>query len=133
MEPTQNEGTPHTETTTGTTPTTTAVDGTGSEAHSPTLMGMLAYIGPLVLIPYFLAKDNSFVRFHVQQGLVLFVIEIILWVLDGFMFYSHFLWNILTLINFGLLILSVIGIVNVLQKKEKELPLVGNYAKNFKV
>lgn len=103
-----------------------------AEGHSPTLMGVLAYIGPLVLIPYFLAKDDAFVRFHVKQGLVLVVIELVLWVLGEMMFW-YFLAPVIMIVNLVLLVLSIIGIMNVLQKKEARLPLVGAYSDHFKV
>ncbi len=105
---------------------------TAVEAHSPTLMGMMAYVGPLVLIPFFLAKENPFVRFHIKQGLVLFTLELILWVLNELMLF-HFLWPVVMFINFVLLILSLIGIFNVLQKKEKRLPFVGGYSERFTI
>ncbi len=113
-------------------PTPEATSTQSVEGHSPTLMGVLAYIGPLVLIPFFLAKDDSFVRFHVKQGLVLVVIELILWALGEFMLWK-FLAPVIAIINLVLLILSIIGILNVLQKKESRLPLVGAYSDHFKV
>ena len=93
-----------------------------------TLMGVLAYIGPLIVVSYLMAKDNSFVKFHIKQALVLFIIEVATWFVGG-MFYP--LWMILNLVNLGILVLAIIGIVNVVQGKEKELPLVGSFAKNF--
>lgn len=105
---------------------------TEKTGESPTLMGILAYIGPLVLIPYFLAKDDSFVKFHVRQGLVLLVISAVTWVLDEIMRW-HFLQPVIALINLLVLILAIIGIVHVLRKEEKPLPLVGGYAGHFKV
>jgi uncharacterized membrane protein len=99
--------------------------------HSPTLMGVLAYLGPLVLIPYILAKDVPFVKFHIKQGLVLFVIEAILWILMEVMLF-WVLAPIVMVVNIGLLILSIIGIINVTQNKEAELPLLGKYASYFK-
>ncbi len=94
------------------------------------LMGILAYIGILVLIPLFVAKGNAFVQFHVRQGLVLFVIEIIVYVVGEMMWG---LYPILSLVNLAMLVLSIIGIINVVQKKEAELPLVGQLAKHIPV
>ena len=34
--------------------------------------------GPLLLIPFFLRKDSPFVRFHVNQGLLLLIAEILI-------------------------------------------------------
>ncbi|TSC70423.1 MAG: hypothetical protein CEO12_357 [Parcubacteria group bacterium Gr01-1014_46] len=92
------------------------------------VMGILSYLGPLVLIPYLTVKDNDFVKFHSRQGLVLFGIEVIVWLL-GSMMYS--MWMITNLLNLATLILTVIGIVNVVQGNKKELPVIGGLAKNF--
>lgn len=97
-----------------------------------TLMGILSYLGPLVFIPLITEKENAFVRFHVRQGLVLFVIEAALWVL-GSMLFIHFLWPLVSIINLACLILSIIGILNVINKKQVALPLVGQFADKFKV
>jgi len=94
------------------------------------VMGVLAYLGVLVIIPYLINKDSSFVKFHVKQGLVLFGIEVIVWVL-GYMVAPF--WILLRIVNLGVLVLSIIGIVNVVQGKEKVLPLVGKFAQNLHV
>lgn len=99
---------------------------TGSD--NSLLMGILAYIGILVLIPLFVAKGNTFVQFHVRQGLVLFVIEIIVYVVGEMMWG---LYPILSLVNLAMLVLSIIGIINVVQKKEAELPLLGQFSKHI--
>ena len=93
-----------------------------------TLMGVLAYLGPLVIVSYAMAKDDPFVKFHIKQGLVLLVIEIIAGLLASVMWQFFF---ILQLINLGTLILAIIGILNVTQGTEKELPVVGQFASKF--
>ena len=103
---------------------------TQEPVDNTTLMSILAYIGILVLIPYFTAKENPIVKFHVRQGLVLLVPEILLWIASE-MLWSSLLSPIFTLLNLGLLVLSVIGIINVLNKKQVPLPLIGQYAKHF--
>lgn len=95
-----------------------------------TLMAILAYVGLFIIIPYLVAKDDDFVKFHIKQGLVLVVIELIVW-FAGTMIWG--LYPLLMLVNVATLVLSVIGIINVLQDNEKELPLVGQFAKNFTV
>ena len=107
----------------------TSPQGSVSTPSNKTLMAVLAYIGILIVIPFFTSKDDSFVKFHLKQGAVLFVIEIIVWVLG-----MQFMWvlaPVLGLINLGLVVLAIIGIVNAVQGKEKELPLIGQFAKHF--
>lgn len=47
------------------------------------LMIALAYLGPLALIPYLTKKDDpdAEVRWHAKNGLALFILDIVLWVL----------------------------------------------------
>ena len=40
---------------------------------------------------------------------------------------------LLNLINLGAIVLAIIGIVNVIQRKETELPLVGSLAQKFSI
>ena len=93
-----------------------------------TVMAVLAYIGPLVIISYMVAKDEAFVKFHIKQVLVHLVGEVILWILGG-MFWQF--WFVLQLANLAILIFTVIGIVNAVNGKEKELPFIGAFAKFF--
>ncbi|MDD5318675.1 MAG: hypothetical protein PHF79_02555 [Candidatus Pacebacteria bacterium] len=101
---------------------------TGS-SHT-TVMGVLSYLGILVVIPLIVSRHDPFVKFHIKQGLVLLVIDIILWIVVQLFW---ILAPIVGLINLGIFVLVVLGIINVVQKKEKELPIVGSFAKHFKI
>jgi uncharacterized membrane protein len=92
------------------------------------LMGILAYLGILVLIPFFVSKDDQFVKFHVKQGLVLFILWIIVWFLHSMLWELYAVWN---LINIAVFIFVIFGIVHVVKGKQKELPFVGQFAKYF--
>ena len=99
--------------------------------HNPqhkTLMGVLAYLGILIIIPFLMAKDDPFVKFHIKQGLLLVIVEVAIWIIGSTMWQ---LWTILSLINLAAIVFSIIGIVNVIQGKQKELPLIGSLSKNF--
>ena len=99
-----------------------------SASSNQILMGILAYIGILIIIPFLMAKDDSFVKFHIKQALILVIVEIAVWILMSVMWQ---LWQILELVNLAALVLSIVGIVNVVNHKENELPIVGGLAKNF--
>jgi uncharacterized membrane protein len=108
-------------------PVQTTTPSSAPAAEKNTVMGVLSYLGPLVLIPLLTEKNDPFVKYHVKQGLVLFVIEVATWlVLDMFR-----LWMLSDLINLGCLVLTVIGIINVVKGEQKELPLVGQFSKYF--
>ena len=95
-----------------------------------TLMGALAYIGPLILIPFFNAKDDPFVKYHIKQGAVLVVIWIAIMLLQTMFWTMYMIWN---LVNLGVLVLAIMGIINVTKGEEKELPLVGKFAEHIKI
>ena len=94
------------------------------------VMGILAYLGPLLIISYLFAKDDAFVRYHIRQGLVLLVIMGITWFV-GMTPFMILLFPFVMIINLALLVLAIIGIVNVVGKKEKPLPLVGKFSSLF--
>lgn len=96
--------------------------------NNRTLMGVLAYLGPLVIVSYIMAKEDPFVKFHIKQGLVLLVIGIIIWILNP-MFWSF--WMLMRILHFIILILTIIGIINVVNGKEKQLPFVGQFSRYF--
>lgn len=105
--------------------------GEGSQGNGQrTVMGILAYLGVLVLIPYFVVKQDAFVKFHIRQGFVLLGISVVSWFL-GMMMWQ--LWMIVNIVNFGIIVLVIIGIINVVKGEQKELPLVGTLAQHIKI
>ena len=96
-------------------------------------MAILAYLGPLVLIPIFAAKGSKFARYHSNQGLLLLiacvayniVYGIINAILLAISWRLAFIGTILSLVGIVFLVLAIIGIVNVCNGRAKELPLIG--------
>ncbi len=93
-------------------------------------LAVLAYLGPLVIVSYLMGKDDPFVKFHTKQGLVLLVIEAVLYFIFS-MWWT--MWMLVNLVRLALLVLAVLGIVNVVQGKEKELPVVGGWSRYFSI
>ncbi|KKR09520.1 MAG: hypothetical protein UT35_C0003G0017 [Candidatus Yanofskybacteria bacterium GW2011_GWD1_39_16] len=92
------------------------------------LIAILAYLSILVFIPYFISSNNSFVRFHVSQGITLFVFEILLYVISaifGFMM-SGLLYMFIDLLQLFLLVLAIIGVINVVKNRTNPLPIIGH-------
>jgi len=129
MGPNQNQSTETPNTNSNPQPATPT---TPVEIQQDTLMGILCYLGPLVIIPYLTALSNPFVKFHVKQGIVLFGLVIVLYIL-GSMFLFSGLYQLVMLLNLGTLILTIIGIINVVGKKEVALPLIGQLADKIKI
>lgn len=98
-------------------------------------MAILAYIGLLVLVPIFAAKESRFARFHSNQGLILFIVDVALGILIAvlsaiFLAISWrlvFISTILNLLWLPMLGLHILGIVNAANGHAKELPLIGKF------
>ena len=89
-------------------------------------MGVLAYLGILFCVPYFAAQKSRFSQFHAKQGMILFLFEVVINLIMGFLLgFLHSLFGL------AILALIVIGISNVLKGKAKELPFLGKLTKKL--
>lgn len=52
------------------------------EVQEGKFFGIIAYISFLCMIPLLLKKDNAFALYHAKQGLVIFVVEVIGFILS---------------------------------------------------
>ena len=86
------------------------------------VMALLAYI--IFLIPLLAAKDSKFARFHTNQGLVLFLGGIIASVVAAIPVIG---WIIAPIAGLVITVLAVIGIINALNGRAKELPVIGKF------
>jgi uncharacterized membrane protein len=91
------------------------------------LVGILSYLSILVIVAYFLGKNDPSTHFHIKQGAVLFVLEVATWVVLSMI---PLLFPLVSLVHIGLVILAVIGLINVFRHREKELPFIGDLAKH---
>ena len=98
------------------------------------MMAICAYLWILIVIPFLTdAKSDSFVKFHLKQGLVLLIFDAIGWVVGAFIGWFPLIgWLIVFLWWIISLLLVIMGIMNVLRGEEKELPWIGQYARSFK-
>lgn len=85
------------------------------------LMGILSYIGILVLIPIFAAKDDPFVRYHANQGLVNFIVALVASVLTAI----PIVGIVAGLVGIVCFVFSILGIINAVKGEMKPLPFIG--------
>ena len=104
--------------------TQTPPPATGGADNDKT-MAMVAYI--LFFVPLLAVKNrSSFLNYHVNQGLTLFIVALVgsvaLSAIFGWRFYMiSNIWNLL------MIILAVLGIVNVSKNETKPLPVIGTW------
>ena len=113
------------------------------------VMALIAYLGILWLIPFFGAKHSPFAKYHVKQAFLLICSEVLWWIISFFINFGYrnsvrltssfnisfgtpwIITMILWIVNLILLAFTVIGVINAVQGRAKELPLIGKAAKNF--
>lgn len=109
------------------------------------VMAVLAYIGLLVLVPIFAAKDSKYARFHATQGLNITVLSVaqaiiyyILATIISIIFRGSIIFGVggvlLTILGFintilsiAFIVLAIYGIVNAVHGKCKKLPIIGKF------
>lgn len=121
-----------------------------ADVQNNKFMAVLAYIGILVLIPLFAAKNSKFAQFHARQGLTLAIIEVAYSIVTAIInailgavlppVEKYSLWlgyyttpnpvasiisAIFGIASIAFLVLAIIGIVNAVKGEEKELPVIG--------
>lgn len=104
-------------------------------------ISVLSYIGILFLIPLLAKKDSPYAQYHAKQGFNLFLLDVAIGIVNlilgffkvpktvyGFVYDYEtplFVSIISWLLGLGVLALAIIGIVNAVQGKAKELPIIG--------
>lgn len=96
-------------------------------------MAILAYLGILIIIPFLTSAHNEpFVKFHIKQGLVLIISWVVSWMIGAVIHFIPLLGALVSLVLFLFnCIMVIIGIINAASGKEKELPVIGHFAKSF--
>ena len=103
------------------------------DAEDNKIMGILAYLGFLFLVPYLAAKESPFARFHANQGCILFILEIAFYLIMFIMgiilpFSLYLILSLLYVVcGIGITVLAILGIINAVKGEMKELPIVGKY------
>ncbi len=111
-------------------------------------ISVLSYFGPLVFIPMFAKKESKFARFHSNQGLVLLIADVVFGVVQAILqaiLRAIFPWKwtyglvggrgpvygflstVLSLLWIVIAVLAIIGIMNAVKGKAKELPIIGKF------
>jgi len=87
------------------------------------VISALAYF--IFFLPLIVCNDSLFGKFHANQGLLLFItcaVGNIVLALIPFIG-----WILLPLFSLAIFILGIIGLINALNGKAEELPVIGKY------
>ena len=112
-----------------------------TDVENNKIFGILSYIGILFIVPLIAAKDSLYAKFHANQGVILFIANLVL------VAASRVLSTVLSLATFGQLpglvsmisgllsgaigiaslVFMILGIVNACSGEPKRLPVIGNF------
>ncbi len=95
------------------------------------IWAFIGYWWILFLVPLLAKKENKFALFHGKQGLILFVLEIVVWILS---YIPVIGWFIIGPIGSIIcIILAIIGMVKSLQGQYWKMPVLGDIAEKIKI
>ena len=90
------------------------------------VLAIISYLSILCLVPLLLKKDSQFAQYHGKQGLVLLIAWV---VVNAVMIIPILGWIVSFVGNIACFVLMIVGMVNAAQGQMKELPWIGQYAK----
>lgn len=99
------------------------------------IISLFSYLGILILVPIFGAKNSPFALFHVNQGLAFIIANAVFNIVFGLLDYLFanvtVLGPLVALLsaigNIILLALVILGIYNAVNGKAKDLPIIGTW------
>ena len=96
--------------------------GTVQEGKTIAIISYITIIGLIIAFIMNQSKKNSFASFHIRQATGIALLGVIISMLSNYMNLGF----IGTILGFGVLALSIIGIISAVQGQEKKIPLLGD-------
>lgn len=106
------------------------------QVENEKLVAILSYffVGMIWYLADEKVKKSGFAKFHFKQALILLIVSVALSILSSILalvtlgMFGFIAW----IINIIILVLWIIGVINAANMKEKELPVIGGFAKKLK-
>ncbi len=109
-----------------------AAGGSSGSSDNRAIMIVLAYLGPLALIPFLVEKDDQEVQWHAKHGLVLFGVEFIVCLIVGAIASATCLGCVIYLpVTVAIIVVQVMAIVKGLDGKRFIIPGLSELADRF--
>jgi len=104
-----------------------------NEIYCQKAMLCLSYVGFLVIIPFLFCKNTSETRFHINQGIVLLITELVYaicylllrLVLLAISMWLYVIVAVMAVASIVFVIYAIMGIVSVIKCENRELPVIG--------
>lgn len=105
------------------------VDGAGATVEER-LMAIFSYLGLLFLVPLFVGANSKYVRYHANQGLTLFICEVVIAIFSTILWVISHTGRIFSLaiclpLYLVTVVFMVVGIVHAVGGETTGLPIIG--------
>jgi uncharacterized membrane protein len=98
-----------------------------TEGEKNTMMAIIAYF--LFFVPLLTeSKNDPFVKYHVKQGLALFIVAVANSLIGSVISVWYFISGF---VGIGLLVLWIMGIINAANGKTQPVPVIGKLAEQY--
>lgn len=94
------------------------------------IISAISYIPFLFIIPLVFVKEDSFVHSHAKQGFVLFIFEVILWVLGKIPLIG---WLFKYVIGIVIFLVALYAFIEALLGKFWKIPIIGDISEEIKI
>lgn len=97
------------------------------DVQSNKVWAALSYVGILFILPLLVNGGQSrYAKYHANQGFILFLLNIVIGVVNAILGNIPVLGGIVSvLLSLASLALMILGIINAVNGKAKQLPLIG--------
>lgn len=93
------------------------------------IISAISYIPFLFIIPLVLLKDDPLANSHAKQGFVLFIVEVIIWVLGMIPFIG---WVFKYIIGVIVFLIALYAFIEALLGKFWKIPIIGDISEELK-
>ncbi|HCC22770.1 TPA: hypothetical protein DF272_01170 [Candidatus Falkowbacteria bacterium] len=94
------------------------------------VLAAVGYLGILCLIPLLLARDSQYAKFHGKQGLILFIAEVIISLVNVIPILGQVIW-LIAFVYF--IIMTITGIIKALNGEKWVMPILGHYTDKINI
>ena len=97
------------------------------DVHTNKVWAALSYVGILFILPLLVNGGQSrYAKYHANQGFILFLLNIVIGIVNAILGNIPVLGAIVSvLLSLASLALMILGIINAVNGKAKQLPLIG--------
>ena len=110
---------------------TVAIQPDPADVSKNKVFAVLSYFGILFILPLLCCKDSAYAKFHANQGLLIFILELVVGILRAifgaiggvFAVVGGIVTGLISLLT---LVFFILGLVSAAQGTMKPLPLIGS-------